>query len=649
MSPGTPRAAATCLLAVLVACRSSKDDPVPPSPTLTVTPAAAAIAPNSGPFTFTATQTVSTAAVSWAVVAGTCASPGSVDAMTGVYMPPVTNDVACTLEVWATAGTLTAHAVVDLSARSASGDTLSATPLSGSVRGGSAVPLTIYVDSSDTVTMPSCSLSPSAGTCVEALDPGTHTHAFDVTAPPGLVKTAMDVQAIIGVGALSALVSVTILPSILTVSGPTSVTAGGANATYAVVAPDVTGETVVWSLEPPIGSISAPGVYTPPATQETTTFDVVATIGGARGALSVSLLPPAAAGTASAGLLDMVSAINAKFLECLGGEVFPAGEMNAAAASFQAAVDDGRLAYDAAAQATCLAAIDATTCLQILHDLNFFGCVEPAFTGRVAPGGQCQDTLECLDGYCTFPTNTCPGTCAPRVALNGSCVADEQCAAGLVCGNSTCQAVTVVADGGAACNGVTQVCGATSYCPGAGLSCEPLGNEGTFCYTPSRCSASLTCRWVTNSCEAYAARGQPCGPTAACNEFIDYCTPGGLCAALPTPGQSCADSLNCGGDAWCDALFSGTCVANPTLGQPCGLGGWCQGESYCDYSAATPVCSARKTSGPCLDRFECATGYYCGQGCQPQLAAGATCSPDLYQCQSGLDCVGGICSITSCY
>ncbi len=659
MSPRTLRAAATCLLAVATACRSPKDDPVSPSPTLTVTPATAEIAPNSGPFAFTATQTVSTAAVSWSVVAGTCASPGTVGATTGVYTPPVTNDVACTLKVRATAGALTADATVNLSARSASGATLAVTPTSGSVRAGSATPFTIYVDSSDSITTPSCALSPNMGTCVEAVDPGTHTHAFEVTAPSGLVKTVTAVEVTITVGTLSGLVAVTVEPSVLVVSGPSTVRAGGATATYTVSAPDVTGETVVWSVEPAIGSISAAGVYTPPATQQATTFDVVATIGGARGALSVSLQPPATAGTASAGFLEMVSAVNAKIVECLAWPGFPAGEMNAVAASIQSSVDAGRLTYDAAAQATCLASIDATTCLQILHGVDFTECVESAFTGRVAQGAQCGDSLECSAGYCSFPTGTCPGECVPRVASNGACGADDQCAAGLVCSNSTCSAVTVVADG-ATCNDVTEVCGATSYCKPPGTSsrsCAPLGIEGNACRAATECSASLTCDLVTYTCRAYAARNQPCGTTAACNYFTDYCTPGGTCGALPVLGESCAYSRWCHGDSWCDtSLAVPTCVARPTLGQPCTGTGGCDGQAYCDYMLTTPACVATKTSGSCTFPNECATGYYCdgtfptAGNCQLQLTAGATCSASSWQpCQSGLHCISGICSVTGCY
>ncbi len=650
-------AAAALLLANATACH--KADPPPPSPALTITPATADIAPGSGPFTFAATLTGSTATVSWSVQAGTCASPGSVDPSTGVYTPPATNDVACTLGIRATAGALITDALVNLSVLSASGATLRVTPTSGSVTAGNPTPFTIYVDSSDTVTTPSCALSPSVGTCVEALDPGTHTHAFDVTAPAGLCKTTTAVQATITVGALSGLVAVTVRPSVLVVSGPTTVRAGGATATYAVTALDVTGETVVWSVVPQVGSISAAGVYTPPAEQQAQTLDVVAMIGEARGVLSVSLQPPVTSGTASAGFLELVSAIDAKALECLGSGISAAmrAEANAVAVSLQSSVDSGTLTYSASAQTTCLATIQATTCLEILHGAGGFPCMEAIVAGTVGQGGQCSDPAECSAGFCSFPTGTCPGTCAAPVSLDGSCSADGQCVSGLVCGNSKCSAVNVVADG-ATCNDVTEVCGATSYCPEfLPHTCTPVGVEGSPCYSPSQCSTPLTCNIVTTTCTAYAARGQPCGTTAGCNFFTDYCTSAGTCGALPVLGDSCDASGWCGGDSWCDTLLAvPTCVALPALGESCAGAPGCAGQAYCDHALTVPVCVAQKTSGSCYYLGQCATGYYCDTvlsnpgSCQPRLAAGATCSAAIWdQCQSSLDCIGGICSVTSCF
>ncbi len=683
MSTRTFCAAATLLLLVAIACRKEA-----PAPTLTVTPAAADIAPGSGPFTFAATQTNSSAAVSWSIVPGSCASPGSVDTTSGVYTPPVTNDVACTLLVRATAGTLTADATVNLSALSASGDTLTITPTSGSVTAGNPAPFTFYVDSSDTVTTPTCALSPSLGTCIEASNPGTHTHAFEVTAPFGLVKTATAVEATVTVGTLSGLVAVTVRPSVLVVSGPATVTAGGGAATYSVSAPDITGETVTWSVQPAVGSISAAGVYTPPATQDqSTTFDVVATIGAARGTLSVQL-QPLPTGTAAAGLLAMYSALEAKALECLGFDfgAYEWNEMNAVAASVQSAVDAGRLAYDPSAQATCLASIAATTCLQMLHYVDPGECLVSAFSGRVAQGGHCSESVECADGYCGYPEGTCPGTCAPRAQLNGACTDNDQCAAGLVCSNFQCSAVTVVADG-ATCDGAALICAATSDCKwGFPSKCVPLGSAGSPCFAASDCIASLTCNEATTTCTQYAARNEPCGSTAGCNRYTDYCTQGGICGALPALGESCAYSGRCTWDYWCDtslavptcvayptvgqpctgtsycqgqaycdrSLAVATCVAYPTVGQPCVRVGSCAGEAYCNYALATPTCVAKKTSGTCTSTAQCANGYYCDGNfatpgnCQPQGAAGAACS-GWDQCQSQLDCIGGICSVTSCY
>jgi hypothetical protein len=654
----TLRAAAVAFLfALAAACPGPGPEggPTPP-PSLAVSPPTAAFAPGDPPLTFTATLTGSTAAVAWSVVAGTCASPGVIGATTGLYTPPATNDAACTFKVRAAAGALTADAAVTLSARSATGDTLTVTPAAGRVRAGSATPLTIYVDASDAVTTPSCTLAPALGTCVEAADPAGHTHAFEVTAPATLVKVTTPVRASITVGALSAVATVTVDPSILLVSGAGTVRAGGGSATYVVGAPDVSGETVAWSLEPAAGTISSTGIYSPPATQVVATFDVVATIGEARGALSVTLQPPATTGgTASEGFLAMGSALDAKASECLGAPVFAPGELDATAASLQAAVDAGRVTYYAFAQPGCLSSIESQTCLALLRGADLPGCMEDVFAGTVAEAGECGDSVECAAGYCTFATGTCPGACAPPVAQDGACEADEQCATGLSCLYSTCRSPTYVT-GGASCNGTTYVCFG-SYCNGS--TCVARKSAGDPCTETEACEPPLICNAATSTCGTYAARGQPCGASAGCNPFTDYCGSGGTCVAWPLLGEPCAVAGACHGDAWCDeALAAPICVAYPALGEACfAAGGTCAGEHYCDFSGTTPVCVPTKSSGECWYPGECVASMYCSGTfmapgtCVPLIAAGGGCTPSESnpQCQPGLDCIGGICSVASCY
>lgn len=659
MTPRAFRTLAPCLLAVVAACPAPKD-PTPPGPTLTVSPTTAAIAPGDAPLTFTATLTDSTATVAWSVIAGSCASPGMVGATTGVYTPPATNDVACTCTVRATAGALSADATISVSARSAGGDTLTVTPTAGRVRAGSSTPLTIFVDASDAATAPSCTLAPALGSCVEAADPGGHTHAFEVTAPSTLVTATAAVEATVTVGTLSARVAVTVDPSILVVSGPTVVRAGGAIATYAVIAPATGAETVAWSLFPGAGSISAGGLYTPPATQVVTSFDVVATIGEARGTLTVTLEPSSTVGTASDGFLELAAAINGRVAECLGSTGLPAGELDAAAASIQAAVDAGKVVYDPSQQADCLASIDGTTCLEILHGAEVTGCIEDAYGGTVPEGGECGDSVECAAGYCSFAAGTCPGGCAPPVAPGSACEQDEQCATGLSCLYGTCRAPTMVADG-ASCNDVTYVCAPWSYCKGG--TCAAHEVVGAACTSFDACSPSLTCAfppgtYANGSCATYAARGQPCGGTVACNVFTDYCGAGGTCVPWPVLGESCAVALECRGEAWCDdTLVVPTCVAYPGPGEECFLAGGCAGENYCDYGGTTPLCAPKKSSGACWYPGECVASMYCtgtltsAGTCVPRIAAGGTCTAGTWDdgCQDGLDCVGGICSVGTCY
>jgi len=166
----------------------------------------------------------------------------------------------------------------------------------------------------------------------------------------------------------------------------------------------------------------------------------------------------------------------------------------------------------------------------------------------------------------------------------------------------------------------------------------------------------------TRTCLDLAPRGASC-VAAACNPYLDSCSPAtATCTAIPTLGESCADHGSCAGDFYCDSTGSGMCLALPGLGGDCSVSyqaSWpgCSGTAYCDYDPfnRTGTCvSLIEAGGTCTDDGTCVAGYYCNEvrpsagTCVVQKAAGSSCA-DHWECQGGLECLGGVCSIESCY
>ena len=759
------RGAAVSLVALFAACSSKSDPPPAAPPTLTVSPTSRAIAPNDPPFAFSATLSNSTAPVAWSIVDSTCANAGSLGATTGIYTPPATNDTACGFTARATAGSLTADALVSLAARSAAGTTMTVTPASGSVTAGSATPFTFFMDSNDATTAPACTVSSALATCAEGGATDGHTRAFEVTPAGGLLTTTTNVEVTLTLSTLTAVVPVTVRPSVLAVSGPATIRAGGAQGTFSVTAPSVGGEPIVWSVEPAIGVISAAGVYTSPATfTASTPFSVVATIGEARGTATVSLAPAAVTVTASAssvgpgGSVTLTAAVDpaaaspgiawtqvgpaggtltpaadrrtavyaapatvtspstatvsaevaggaasttvavvttatpvdayrawsaaasAKAAQCLGKAPPSQAEVDATAGTVAGAVADGRLTFQPAAVDFCVAAIEATTCAEALHQIDRSGCIGDIFAAAVPLAGACTDGMECAVGYCDFGTWTCPGTCTALRTEGQSCSTayEPVCASGTVCDAValTCVPVTALA-AGAPCSGVpTEQCPAGTVCravdrasPTARTCAAPAALGGNCGDDHRECALPLVCDDF-GYCTHLAGSGNSC-LNYPCNSNVDYCGASTTCVPRPTVGEWCDDTFApCAGAG----VFCESSLAYPVCKSVVGVGGdctrayeqqvqpACAGGAICVTNYSVPgayKCVAPTAAGAACYPWglACVAGHYCDGDyasnalgtCVPQKSSGAACGRDG-ECAGGA-CVAGLCALDgySCY
>jgi hypothetical protein len=140
-------------------------------------------------------------------------------------------------------------------------------------------------------------------------------------------------------------------------------------------------------------------------------------------------------------------------------------------------------------------------------------------------GASCELGLACVEGVCGAP----PG-------LGSSCVEDERCEEGLVCGfdDRTCQLPALV---GASCED--------------GRRCE----EGTFC---AGAKGARTCLLPSIAGAECSTLDAPCGLGLECRPFPDLVR--SLCVPPPMLGERCETA--CAGAAFCAPDPSATaCIA----------------------------------------------------------------------------------------
>ncbi len=244
---------------------------------------------------------------------------------------------------------------------------------------------------------------------------------------------------------------------------------------------------------------------------------------------------------------------------------------------FNAAIAAKRVAINGSAANTCLAAYSGLSCTNFVDPQITAACAH-IYTGMVAMGGTCEDSIECTSGFCqqNAGSATCAGVCTAFIAEGVGCAAtssgcdstkdfcgqDEthmdptclplpgngapcavgQCATGLVCNNQTC---ATPGTAGAAC--VAGSCGAGLYCPStSSQGCQPLVKSGQVCTDPGSCEDGTVCNSFgkpSGTCAPLLDVGAACDPTAPACAQDDVCDQTKhVCALNPlalTEGSTC--------------------------------------------------------------------------------------------------------------
>lgn len=267
-----------------------------------------------------------------------------------------------------------------------------------------------------------------------------------------------------------------------------------------------------------------------------------------------------------------------------------------------AGVAAGKIKYDGAKAADCLAEIAARSC-DALAQRTSEAC-DLAAEGSVAAGESCDYDFDCVGSlYCKFDS-ACPGKCSERQPAGAGCKRDDDCQDGLVCGGATQACVKPGAVGDACGGGVAPECAPTLTCAGASAATQTAGKckafsdvfsggPGSACSFKelNLCTADQSCVFegtppTNGACAKKVASGAACKRASipsACPAG-EYCDGGaasadGTCKALPGAGEPCATELGdqvCAPYTRCDA---GTCVALQNNGGPCKSDQACYSET----------------------------------------------------------------------
>ena len=286
----------------------------------------------------------------------------------------------------------------------------------------------------------------------------------------------------------------------------------------------------------------------------------------------------------------------------------------------QAAVDAGRVVYNAGRVGKCIADIGAADCTALGNNRLPDSCKE-AVKGTLAEGDDCALNAECAgDAYCK-QNSQCPGTCTALGAAGDDCQSDDECRDGLVCGiTGTC---TMTAGEGDPCGGSAAECSLGLFCAGADESMNISGtcatadtvfaiNEGDECSLTGGmlCKDNLSCAVTVtgtgqNTMVAWACEGDV-EADADCKLAVpDQCPVGQYCDVNPSGVTP---------------RFAGTCKDLPRAGQACSVWqGLCAEGSTCNSQG---TCHAvNRIGGECSEDIECASET-CNSGV---CSAPATC------------------------
>jgi hypothetical protein len=107
--------------------------------------------------------------------------------------------------------------------------------------------------------------------------------------------------------------------------------------------------------------------------------------------------------------------------------------------SIQDSVAKGRSTYDGDKLATCLAELRAQSCAQVTMSsgLDVSAACNGAIAPKVALGGGCLQSAECVGGSCDGADDPKLGKCVARKAAGSDCFEDEECVDG-ACNQGKC-------------------------------------------------------------------------------------------------------------------------------------------------------------------------------------------------------------------
>lgn len=281
------------------------------------------------------------------------------------------------------------------------------------------------------------------------------------------------------------------------------------------------------------------------------------------------------------------------------------------------AINAGDVLYDAEAAATCLNAMEAGSCQDMVADRQYDVC-QSVFIGTVADGGACEIDEECLSGACELDYETCMGTCATVVAAGGACEAWETyCEKGTTCYDGICQAYTAPLGSGDSCDpdAENDWCDWDFYCNYDSSTCMARGGAGDACDGDDECEHGLSCDYGDGEngvCAEVAVldAGDECEPegSSMCNYFEGYACQitvvnpqteefEGTCQPMVQLGDTCWDAeamtmtaCDIFEDIFCDMsegyLTDAVCVSKKAAGADCEESNECLSD-YCDWETNT--------------------------------------------------------------
>ena len=275
---------------------------------------------------------------------------------------------------------------------------------------------------------------------------------------------------------------------------------------------------------------------------------------------------------------------------------------------------------------------------------DMFSCA----TGLVCNDGMCTALRESgatgctADLDCRPPLSCIDGTCEALHAMGAACTTTRDCARGLVCNASVCSART-----GTTCSDLNE-CGSLTQCARPSSCRAPLA-RGAACISNSDCAASLYCNDASRTCVDRPAVGALCGNGVICAEGAgcDNDSADGRCRAFGGRGSSCLFGET--GPFLCatgSACIDGGCGPLPVEGEPCAGVDTCAPGLGCAFGPKGSFCVIPGVADElCENRQACRTDHYCAAAgtCQPDVAIGAPCSPDLGDCEGACvpDASGG--------